>query len=303
MRNFILTLAILTIATLTAQAQLPGIAYQNSFNFEAGTTSSTTTGVTDGGLVTMYPTGGGTYSIPTLGVINGGSGALEANSEVRVVLSDSTGTPNNPVVWIGLLTYVAPGQINMAVQAQYNNPFTVRVTLGSATTYCVVQKKTSGVWNNVSSATPVWFRWVKPSTPIFTGSGGASVLKADLYCSFDGAYLRHTNDPGNNIRVHTHGGVDYPTIIAFYLGDCDQSVPVPPNPGSNPATQVLVNGGNRNDLKQHTSPIPIGLGLWQQNIVVPAGVNSSTTFQFGLRRYFWDSSDFYGNIAVIQNWQ
>lgn len=258
--------------------QLPGIAVQNSFSFSnAG--SGLTERVSNEGLITLYPTGGSTFNVPNAGVV---TPAYETN-DTRVIVPTEGG-----FAYLGQITFLSPGQINMYCVAQAFNQ-----VIGLVGDYTFkVQRNISGTWTDVSNTTTVYFERVSPHMLTNNGNGYAN---AALYVWNGSSYVysKFTDDGNPNPRV-VNG---LPTVLAFFITGGD---PYGPYSLQNTTLKLAGTVNNTYLLSDFVS-----LGAYQQiNVSVPSSITDNTTIQFGT-----DVNDVfggtvrYGNIAKIRNWQ
>ena len=275
-----------------AFAQLPGIAAQNAFSFENNTGSAPAV-LANGGLVILYPTGGGTFNVPNVGSQEPSNG-YEQN-DVRVTVPCSDGTPCD---YYGYITYLSPGQINVwASGALISMPFIKLANIGSFP--ITLQKKTAGVWSNISNALNVLTVSVVPHGSTAYVSG-LPKLNADLY-GYNGSsgyvFLRKTLSPGNNPRVYN----GLATVLAFYVTGAS-----PYQSYSICSPSVKIGGVLTGGLLLSTFVDSGYNGVQQINMLVPGSITDSTTIQLGgTTNGPLDncSSPRFGNIGTIPNWQ
>lgn len=278
--------------------QLPGLAVQNSLSFEnAGNNVSGV--IANRGLITIYPTGGSTFNVPNTGAI---SSVEFTPSDVRVV-SDSEGT------YIGAISYLSPGQINVwATGRLVANPTTVTLT-GNIT--FKIQKKISEVWTDVSSTGTFYFDYVTPHQSVVYQSS-APKGNADLYVWDGSGYIFYKKTLGNassplsgyNASDNPRSVSGHASVLAFYGTGAEGPVPY----FSLCASHIKI-GGTQSDSLLLSGFVASGYnGVQQINMYVPSSVTDSTTFQFSAEALYISGSCgsnpvINGNTFTIPNWR
>jgi hypothetical protein len=296
MRHRLLGLSLAAVAVqlsgaAVASVPLPGIAAQASLSFENNTGSAPGV-LANRGLVTLYPAGGPLFDVPNLGAVVP-QDDYERNG-VRLITKDGAG---GPATYVGLITFLTPGQINFYASSHFINQPWLGVVLSDGLTL-YVQRRISGVWTDISQGGTLQFAMSSPQTSVIYQNGRPR-HNADLY-GYDGTsqyvFLKKTLDGSPNPRVHN----GRPTALSFYLSAVSEQ-----GTFTICNTTLKLDGMARDELLLSTYVASGFQGVQQINVLVPEGITDETTIQFGSAISFFQScsSPNLGNIATIPNWQ
>lgn len=300
MKNLIYITLLFLFTTVSAYAQ-PGIATQNSLSFETAG-QNVFAKIANRSLITIYPTGGTTFNVPNVGSI---SGNVYESNDVRVVVLSN----NSPIYYLGQLTFLSPGQINLwAIAANFNTFTSPNILFGNVT--FVVQKRVSNVWTNISQPGVAYFEYATPhQSTVF--SGGTGFANADLYIYNGNTYIFYKKLFGNASQPlsglsptdNPRSANGQPSVLAFYVTGAQAPQPL----FEICATDMKLSGTSRSDLLL-SSYVASGFnGVQQVNVLVPSTLTGSNTIQFGIRpKTVSDGCNLsmvYGNITTVGgNW-
>lgn len=273
--------------------QLPGIASQNSLSYMSGGNSITDV-LANFGLITLYPTGG-SWDIPNVGAVS----KTYTSNNVRVVITAADGSS---FAYLGYITYLTPGQINLWCVAQ--GLFNGQNVLLSGNVGVRVEKNVSGAWTPVSSVQSTYFERGVPHMGVIYQSGEPKV-NAVLYAYSAGSYGYYKTVLDGNPNPRVVNG--QPTVLAIYVTGA-----APPPPDFNICETTLKLGGSLANGQLLSSYVASGFdGVQQVNVLVPSNMSATTDIELGIRTKYvfvcdsvvhWGNQYVSGPKARIPNW-